>query len=318
MQIFKLEIKNYKSIQNLEINSPGNFLVFVGANASGKSNIVESLEFASSVLRLQAEAVSLFGGFNEIKNFNTQDNSIYFKILALDNYLELKFTKQEDLDYYTIVPKYDAYFSQFRDKFSRIFPSTRQDAKIRINDDSRLSLDCNNLGKVLGRLLNIKEKHEEIVEILQTLIPGFQDIEVRKSNITQEDKLYVYEEHTEQPFTDKLISDGTYNILSLITAVLQSDEPQFLCLEEPENGLNPKVIKELVHFFREKCKLYGHFIWLTTHSQSLVSALLQSEIIIVNKLEGNTKVRQINNIDLHGLPIDEAWLSNVFGGGIPW
>ena len=98
----------------------------------------------------------------------------------------------------------------------------------------------------------------------------------------------------------------------------QSEEPQFLLIEEPENGLNPKIVKELVGFFREKCQEKGHYIWLTSHSPSIVSELTQEELIIVDKINGETKIKQFQNIDLHGMKLDEAWLSNVFDGGLPW
>ena len=47
----------------------------------------------------------------------------------------------------------------------------------------------------------------------------------------------------DEPFTKELISDGTYNILALLNRRLpKRGKPQFLCIEEPENGLHPKVV----------------------------------------------------------------------------
>jgi len=82
--------------------------------------------------------------------------------------------------------------------------------------------------------------------------------------------------------------------------------------------LHPEAIKELVYFFREHCEKTGHYIWLTTHSQSLVSVLKPEEIIIVDKINGETRIKQFPDKNLHGLKMDEAWLSNVFNGGLPW
>jgi predicted ATPase len=99
---------------------------------------------------------------------------------------------------------------------------------------------------------------------------------------------------------------------------LQSDEPQFLCIEEPENGLNPKVVRELVHFCRNACEEKGHYIWLNTHSQTLLSELNEEELIIVDKKKGETQIKQFKKGDFYSLRADEALLSNVLGGGIPW
>ncbi|MHB8854887.1 MAG: AAA family ATPase [Ignavibacteriaceae bacterium] len=317
MTIDSININNFKSIRKLGIEKPGNFLVFVGANASGKSNIFEALEFANSVYKLGNEAISLFGGNDEIRNFNLP-MPFYFKFGNYDDFIDIE-EKVDDHKRSTLLPlRNTSSYNQFTENFSRIFYGKSQYVKININDDSKLRLDCKNLEKVLGRLLSEREKKEEIIEILQTLIPEFNDIEIVKSEYSKEDRINVYEKNASKPFSGNLISDGTYNILSLITAVLQNDEPQFLCIEEPENGLNPKVVKELVIFFREQCELNGHYIWLSTHSQSLVNVLSPKEIIIVDKKEGQTKIKQIDGLDLHGLKVDEAWLSNVFGGGIPW
>lgn len=115
-----------------------------------------------------------------------------------------------------------------------------------------------------------------------------------------------------------LLSDGTYNILALLTAVFQSNEPQFLCIEEPENGLNPYVVKTLVEFFRAMCEEKGHFIWLNTHSPILVSQLQPKEVVLIEKVKGETVAKQIKSMDLHGMRMDDAWLTNALGGGLPW
>ncbi|MFC0183735.1 AAA family ATPase [Pseudarcicella hirudinis] len=203
--------------------------------------------------------------------------------------------------------------------FKRLFIKNTEKQKMNFSDDYNLSFSGNNLEKVLKRILLDKFKNEEISEWLDLFIPGFERVEVVSGNLSNTDTLLIYEKGIERPFTKDLISDGTYNILALLTAVYQSDESQFLCIEEPENGLNPKVIKELVGLFRYACKEKGHYIWLNTHSQSLVSVLEPKEIILVNKKNGSTELKQLKkDLNLYGLPMDEAWLSNALGGGLPW
>jgi predicted ATPase len=59
-------------------------------------------------------------------------------------------------------------------------------------------------------------------------LPEFDRIEVQKSEFSSNENLLIYQKHYERPFNKELISDGTYNIIALLTAVYQSDEPQFL------------------------------------------------------------------------------------------
>lgn len=204
-------------------------------------------------------------------------------------------------------------FSQYVHKFSRIFlkhPNRTLYKKFLRNDAS-------NLDTILKKILLNDSKKEELIDWLRLFIPEFDDIEIQK-DLRGRNELRVFEKNSPISMNKTLISDGTYNILALLTAVYQSDEPQFLCIEEPENGLNPRVVKELVGFFRYACEEKGHYIWLNTHSQTLVSELTPDEVITVDKIKGETKIKQFKGEDFHGLSMDEAWLTNTLGGGLPW
>lgn len=77
-------------------------------------------------------------------------------------------------------------------------------------------------------------------------------------------------------------------------------------------------MKALVDFFRDACEEKGHYIWLNTHSPALVSQLTTEEMILVNKKEGKTLIKQLKDENLFGLQMDDAWLTGALGGGTPW
>ena len=217
-----------------------------------------------------------------------------------------------------IQSKDDLNLKQLIHRFSRIFVKNEKLEKFNFEDPSKLTVSARNLEAGLKNILHNADRGEEVLEWVQLFIPEFENIEIHTDNISGADNFLIYEKHSKKPFNKALISDGTCNILALLTAVFQSDEPQFLCIEEPENGLHPKVVKELVDFFRSQCEEKGHYIWLNTHSQTLVSQLRPEEIIVVNKKEGATQIKQFKEEDFHGLDMDEAWLTNALGGGLPW
>lgn len=340
MKIKKLHIQNYKSLVNLEILEPNPFTVFAGSNGAGKSNIFEALEFLTYLEKADPNfVIPLFGNGEDILFRGTTSNKLKFSfefenvtheselnfivengVIQPFNYRtpHVNFNKVEDPNVNHL--KSDTDFIQFINNHSRIFLKNSDLVKQKNSTSQRLALDCSNLEKVLARLLRDTSIREDFMGWLDLLIPGFSNIEIVSEQPRGNDTLIIYEKGTNKPFTKNLLSDGTWNILALLTAVYQSDErnPQFLCIEEPENGLNPKVQKELVNLFRQKCEDEGHYIWLNTHSQTIVNQLTPKELILVDKVDGETKIKQLTDFDLHGLTMDEAWLTNSFGGGIPW
>jgi len=345
LKLQKLHIKNYKSLVDLEIVEPNPFTVFAGTNGAGKSNIFGALEFFNYVNSSYAGSGNKTGSVPLKLVFQIFDGSslLSFSEPNRDASIELEIYIDSKISRILSSGKNEneatASFSDgtFTDRntdfnidngprntifknFSRIFINNLKLEKIVAQSQSNesLSISAKNLEKVLKRLLGNKIKREDIIEYLELFVPGFEKIKISSDNLSGTNTLLIYEKGTNQPFTKDLISDGTYNILCLLTAVFQSDEPQFLCIEEPENGLNPYVIETLVELFRSVCEDKGHYIWLNTHSQTLVRGLKEEELILVSKEEGATQVKQFKKGDFYGLRADEAWLNNALGVGLPW
>ncbi|RCR69605.1 AAA family ATPase [Larkinella punicea] len=339
MKIKRLVIENFKSIERIELIEPNPFTVFVGPNGSGKSNIFEALEFANAIAKNDPfSTVRLFGGPQSVINQKTLGRNfnlnVEFDISILPEY-HVRLFYSED---YTHVrgsssgmpnelvkdaffekdANADLIYKQFHFNFSRLFVRNINLQKFPYQDNESLSLSADNLEKVLKRILEVETLKEEIDDWLSLFIPGFESITIHSDTISGNDSLLLKDKHIDKPFNKSLISDGTYNIIALLTAIYQSNEPQFLCIEEPENGLNPKVVRELVNLCRYACEEKGHFIWLNTHSQTLVSKLEPKELILVDKKKGSTQVKQFTGESFYGLRMDEAWLTNALGGGLPW
>lgn len=340
MKIKRLYINNYKSLVDFELVEPNPFSVFVGPNAAGKSNIFEALEFITT-RSFYPKFIEIFGGRKNICNKKYPLNSLeidilltnskesisiflepaekkddVFKRMKISEILNKPIATQEEVNKF----HFDhLYYKEMIENFSRIFIKNSDLVKIKTNGSEKLRIDAANLENVLFRILQDEVKREEITEWLELLIPEFSKIEVHKSELSGEYYLRIFEKYMDEPIGKNLISDGTYNILALLTAVYQSDEPQFLCIEEPENGLNPYVIRELVGFFRKLCEDKGHYIWLNTHSPTLVKELQPKELILINKVNGETKAKQLDkDLKFKSMPLDEAWLTNTLGGGLPW
>ena len=81
MKINYLEIKGFKSIQNVELKEVSPFMVLAGANGTGKSNFVDTLAFLSKVIDMGvSKAVSEFGGIENLIGPNHNAGDIGYKI----------------------------------------------------------------------------------------------------------------------------------------------------------------------------------------------------------------------------------------------
>ncbi|KPA97975.1 putative ATPase [Pseudomonas asplenii] len=116
------------------------------------------------------------------------------------------------------------------------------------------------------------------------------------------------------------MSDGTIYVLCILTAVLsRTSKTGITIIEEPERGIRPKAIGELVQLMRDSASV-KHPIFLTTHSESIVRSLETTELYFVSKQDGKTRSQAASNAGVKKaqIPLDTAWLTNLFDGGLPW
>ena len=188
---------------------------------------------------------------------------------------------------------------------------------------TRLERKGHNLASVLKRLEADPEVCENILDWMEMIVPGIENIQTGKQRLDGSTALLFKETGTKRQFPAHLISDGTMYALCLLVAVLDAPSDGGMTLiEEPERGLHAKAIRELVDMMRQQASPENP-IWLTTHSESVVRALKMSDLILVDKVDGRTTMKRadavnLSEADMAPLSLDEVWLSNLLGGGLPW
>ncbi|MEL6441319.1 MAG: AAA family ATPase [Cyanobacteria bacterium J06621_8] len=81
MRIESLKIKNYRCLQNIEINDMPAFCVLVGANGSGKSSFFDVFGFLRDSLKNNVrQALQVRGGFKEVITRGKENEDIEFEI----------------------------------------------------------------------------------------------------------------------------------------------------------------------------------------------------------------------------------------------
>lgn len=409
MKINYLEIKGFKSIQNVELKDVSPFMVLAGANGTGKSNFVDALAFLSKVIDMGvSKAISEFGSIENLISPKHKAGDISYKIefeiekqiyqyeimIALKNIASrvkeesLKILKSGEIIFDSdkirkeleakkesntsddligagllgalggliwgamkdsdqigqdIIngvatgiglklltdEKYssdDSFLRQNKEfqglknvKIFRIDPFTIKNRRSTGNNPGELNRDGSNIAAVLEKLEKDNELREQIIEWMSVIVPEMKEVSVRTQNIDSSKGLF-FEEDSGNRFPAHMVSDGTIYALCLLVAVLtRVKQPGITIIEEPERGLHPKAISELIGFIREYASPH-HPIILTTHSESVVRSLELEELYFVSKSQGKTQIKDVrkSGVDKNKIPLDTAWLTNLLGGGLPW
>jgi len=149
-----------------------------------------------------------------------------------------------------------------------------------------LASDGSNIAEYMLSIYKLdQDVFEGIVETIKSILPYTRDLQ---ASVTSELERNVYLQLTEGNFKlpSWLLSTGTLRILALL-AVLRHPQPApLIVIEEIENGLDPSSIHLIVDEIRRLVETGITQIIITTHSPYLLDLLHLSQIILVERDQG--------------------------------
>lgn len=247
--------------------------------------------------------------FNRGKNLITQRHSG-----------EYIFKFPNELSFFITISQHPI-FQYFRNiKIYRFDPLGAKEPDSSSVDTTELNSHGHNIATMLSVLEKDAEIREQIIEWMELLVPGLETISTERSRLDARTMIRFKEAGIKKQFPAHLISDGTIYALCIMVAVLgRCKQPGMTLIEEPERGIHPQAIAELVSLMRENANP-NHAIFVTTHSESVVRHSKPEELWLVNKIDGKTEFKNAGKkfSNLGDLSLDKAWLMNFFGGGLPW
>jgi predicted ATPase len=179
-----------------------------------------------------------------------------------------------------------------------------------------LEEDGSNLGVVLDRLLSQPEVKGQILESLRTFYDGARDLRTSVEGGKVQTRL----EETGLRSTIPLVrmSDGTVRWLALLTILLNPDPPPLVCIEEPELGLHPDMIRELAKLLVDASSRMQ--LVVTTHSDRLIEELseIPEAVVVCEKENGSSSLRRLSADQLspwlEEYSLGELWIKGQLGG----
>jgi predicted ATPase len=301
--IRELHIENFRCLRDVRMTLEP-LTVFVGANASGKSSALDALRGSvrpgdawgqdrqTTIVVTAIEA----GGFNLGWHFQGATGSLVFLgPRPLDcQRLQLDLTQL-----------------RVTNAFNRQY---------RLNENG---FGLANLLASVGRT-----RMGEVAAQFCALVPMFRDIDVRPQSQGNGWVLFQDRWRPDVWYEPQQVSDGSILVLAFLLLPYQSPPPDIIAIEEPERGVHPYLMRELVNVLRKLSR--GEIgqravqVVLATHSAELLEFVEPKEVRFFSRSSdtGETRVELAPLDDPswpkalreYGNSLGDLWLAGGLGG----
>lgn len=326
MIIKSIRFKNFFSFRDCKVEL-NNLNALIGINGSGKSNFIKAIKLLKATVTEGAFAdliLNQWGGFDAIffAGINDETEKIFelefefeelsycirvAKVSAIQNYniSEIIATQKNK---YNFDNNTESILCQMVDTnrcdevfvlrdiikniaIYNIFDTTANSAirkpMLSTGVSARLNSDGGNLTSILNRIkINSKSNYNKIVDSLQTINPKYNgfDFNFIGGNI----ELMLDEKGFDKSIHVTHISDGTLKFLCLLAIIHNPERGTIVCIDEPENGLHPDMIREFVDSMNNVSN-ETQFI-ISTHSDHILNNLSVENVLVCEKDDDNATI----------------------------
>ena len=331
----KLHIRNFKSLRDVEL-CLGRLNVFIGANASGKSNVLDALRVLqgignryslSEILNgkpksaTNAQWEGIRGGSANVSFDKKPDTPVRFGVTAKG---------APAIDYsFAFLPDTckmaDEYFSPMHDKLFQLLANVQRinpspailGQYTQLQHTERMGEQGENFAGLVKTICDDPESKAAYLGWLQHLRPDrIEDMGVLEGAMSD---LMFYIEERGQKFPAPVLSEGTLRFAALAAAFFQPDMPAAITIEEPENGIHPSRLRLLMELLREQSARTGTQVFITTHSPVLLDWLQPEDyahtFFCKRENSGESQVRSLADIPLFNDVVKQAPLGELFSEG---
>lgn len=341
--INRLTIHGFKSIRRLDDFPLNKLNVLIGANGSGKSNLVSYFSMFGNMLgnSLQVWARKQGGADRILFNGVKETQQLHSEIVAgeFSYQFTLESTVDEGFVFQSEIITESGHKQQLGGGYAETnlvkplvlrrwqvyhFHDTSDTAGVKrlsaVHNNEKLRSDASNLAAFLYRLQQETPKHyTQIIKTIRLAIPFFDDFVLKPQTLPSEEqqiRLLWKQTNSDYSLWPSQLSDGSIRFICLVTALLQPDPPSTIIIDEPELGLHPYAITLLGSLLRSASSRMQ--VIVSTQSVPLVNEFGLDDLIVVEREKGATvfkrlKVDEFNNW-LEDYSVGELWEKNILGG----
>jgi predicted ATPase len=185
------------------------------------------------------------------------------------------------------------------------------------------------LASIIGHLREKRHvKFEQLVRRLKRLFPNVSNISVSGKGWGWRTIRLHESNGKEVVFNSQQMSDGVLRLLAITSLLYCDDIPPVVTLEEPENGIHPQLIREVIQVLREltlrkpphRCQVF-----FTTHSPYVLDEFFDHPEQVfcmdrpqpqagarIRRLGDNRQLKEIQKL-FESKSLGEAWVSGLIG-----
>ena len=158
----------------------------------------------------------------------------------------------------------------------------------------------------------------DILDRFRKRVPGMEGVTVKETNEGNV-LLHFKDGSYKDPFLARYVSDGTIKMFAYLVLLHDPKPRAFLCIEEPENQLYPKLFAELVDELREYANKDDGQVFVSSHSPEMLNAVDLDEAFFLHKKNGETTIHaisqnpQIKSLIDAGDKLGWLWSQDVLG-----
>ena len=340
-----ITIEGFRSIARLEKLELRPINVLIGANGSGKSNFVHTFSLLRSwagdrlddyVVRTggadrnlhfgakttpRVHVQASFGGGFELHNITlaaTEDDRLRVVSQFVGGEVAKHYHDSQGVDLLTFLrarlERWRVYHFHDTGNGARILKNAH------VNDNRALREDGENLSAFLY-LLQQQEPgaYRRIRSTFRLAAPFLDDFVLEP--LEQNDQMIRLEwrhRASEEHFDISTFSDGSLRFLALATLLLQPPKfrPSIIVLDEPELGLHPYAVAMLCSLIRSVS--VETQVILATQSPYLVDQFQPEDVVVVDRVQGESRFRRLSTPELEGwledYSLGDLWLKNELCG----
>jgi len=293
-----LEIKNFRCARDVTLNL-GPVTALVGANGSGKSTLLDAI-----ALRVKSNPSDHW----------RHDPRAFWSVRGI----------RANGSGFTLGSNSGAGGERPNGALLRL-DLNKLRAPVAVQNTPALAGDGSGLANLIATMP--RKRQAELAKKFCTLVPLYADVDVVPAPGRQGENVLRFHDRW-LPSVEYLadeVSDGSLLVLAFLAIEFQPQPIDLLAIEEPERGLHPFLMGEIVDVFRQLASGARPIqIVMATHSAELLEHLRPEEVRFLSRdpADGSTRVHEIDGsrpkwreaFREYNESLGSAWLSGTLGG----